>query len=85
MSEEEKKKIGAIDLASSREMNREFDIVEEFESTLDDIDKAFELFETDTVPDKITYLRFLVKDLDDLFSGEHESLRFRSFVIKRSK
>ncbi|MBW1771568.1 MAG: hypothetical protein JRG79_13820 [Deltaproteobacteria bacterium] len=85
MSEEEKKELGAIDLASSREMNREFDIVEEFESTLDDIDKAFELFETDTVPDKITYLRFLVKDLDDLFSREHESLRFRNFVIKRSK
>ena len=85
MSEEKKKELGAIDLASSREMNREFDIVEEFESTLDDIDKAFELFETDTVPDKITYLRFLVKDLDDLFSGEHESLRFRNFVIRRSK
>ena len=79
MSEEEKKEFGAIDLTSSREMNREFDIVEEFESTLDDIDKAFELFETDTVPDKITYLRFLVKDLDDLFSGGHESLRIRIF------
>ena len=85
MSDEEKKKVRAIDLTSSREMSREFDIVEEFESTLDDIDKAFELFETDTVPDKVSYLRFLVKDLDDLLSGENEQLRFRSFVITRSK
>lgn len=85
MSTEEKKKYGGIDLTSSREMSREFDIVEEFESTLDDIDKAFEIFETDTVPDKISYLRFLVKDLDDLLSGENERLRFRSFVITRSK
>jgi len=85
MEEKEKEKYRAIDLASSTEMSREFDIVEEFESTLDDIDKAFELFETDTVPDKITYLRFLVKDLDDLLSGDYETLRYRNFIIKRSK
>ena len=85
MSEEEKKDFGTIDLASSRELNREFDIVAEFESTLDDIDRAFELFDTDTVPDKVSYLRFLLKDLDDIFSGEYENLRFRNFVIKRTK
>jgi hypothetical protein len=85
MSEEEKKKHGAIDLTSSREMSREFDIVEEFESTLDDIEKALELYETDSVPDRVAYLRFLVQDLDDLLSGENERLRFRNFVITRSK
>jgi molecular chaperone GrpE (heat shock protein) len=67
----------------STELAREFDIVEEMENTLDDMEKAIELAETDEVSDKISYLRFLVKDLDKALSGEHEDLRQRKFLIKR--
>jgi hypothetical protein len=73
------------DYLKSTEMDREFDIVEELEKTLDEIDKAFEILETDDVPDKISYLRFLVRDLDSIFSGEQESLRYRRFTIQRSR
>lgn len=70
---------------TSTELNREFDIIEELEKTLDEIEKAFVLLETDDVPDKIAYLKFLIRDLDSLLSGENEALRYRRFTIKRSK
>lgn len=73
------------DFGESVELSREFDIVAEIEKSLDEIEKAFELMETDDVPEKISYLKFLIKDLDDLLSGENEPLRFRKFTLKRSK
>ena len=38
----------------STELDREFDLVEEFEKTIEDIEKAFEILETDEVPDKLS-------------------------------
>lgn len=73
------------DYNESVELPREFDIVAEIEKSLDEIEKAFELLETDDVPDKISYLKFLVRDLDDLLSGPNEPMRYRRFTIKRSK
>jgi hypothetical protein len=71
------------DYDKSTELSRKFDIVLEMEKSLNEIDKAFEFCDTDDVPEMITYLKFLVKDLDDLFSGENEALRYREFVLKR--
>lgn len=73
------------DYGKSTELSREFDIVEELEKTIDDVEKAFEIAETDEVPDRIAYLRFLVRDLDSLLSGENENLRYRRFTITRFK
>ena len=73
------------DFTESLELSREFDIVDEIEKALDDIEKSFELLETDDVPERIAYLKFLIRDLDDLFSGENEPLRYRKFTLKRSK
>ncbi len=73
------------DFGESVELSREFDIVAEIEKSLDEIEKAFELMEIDDVPEKISYLKFLIRDLDDLFSGENEPLRFRKFTLRRSK
>lgn len=73
------------DYSKSTELDREFDLVEEMEKTLDEIEQAFEMLETDDVPDRISYLRFLIKDLDSALSGEHESLRYRRFTLKRSQ
>lgn len=71
------------DYDKSTELSRKFDIVLEMEKSLDEIDKAFEFHDTDDVPEMITYLKFLVKDLDKLLSGENEGLRYREFVLKR--
>ncbi len=69
--------------ADSKELSRKFDVVLEIEKTLYDMDEAFSIDETDDIPDKISYLRFLIKELDDILSGDYESLRYRNFVIKR--
>ena len=53
------------DFTESLELSREFDIVAEIEKALDDIEKSFELLETDDVPEKIAYLKFLIRDLDE--------------------
>ena len=71
------------DYNKSTEMARKFDVVMELERNLDEIDKAFEIDDTDDVPELVSYLRFLVKELDDVFSGENEHLRYREFRIVR--
>ena len=81
----QKEKEMTQDFTESRELSREFDIVAEIEKALDDIEKAFELLETDDVPEKISYLKFLIRDLDDLFSGTNEPLRYRKFTLRRSE
>jgi hypothetical protein len=71
------------DTGGSRELSRKFDIVLEMEKTLDEMDKAFDLEDIDAVSELIPYIRFLVKDLDDIFSGKYENLRYREFVFRR--
>ncbi|MCD4717339.1 MAG: hypothetical protein K8R45_11445 [Desulfobacterales bacterium] len=71
------------DTNGSRELSRKFDIVLEMEKTLDEMDKAFDLEDIDAVSELISFIRFLVKDLDDIFSGEYENLRYREFVFRR--
>jgi hypothetical protein len=63
----------------------EFDIIEEMANTLDDIDSALKRAETDAVTEKVAYLRFLLKDLGDVLSGEYADLRRRRFITKGTK
>ena len=67
----------------SKELPRQFDIVMEMEKILDEIDREIDMENLNDVGELLSYLRFLVKDLDDIFSGEYENLRNREFVIKR--
>jgi len=72
-----------VNFDNSKELSRKFDIVLEIEKTLNELEEAFSIDETEDIPDMISYLRFLVKELDDTLSGEYENLRYRKFVIKR--
>jgi hypothetical protein len=71
------------DTSGSKELSRKFDIVLEMEKALDEMGKAFDLDDIDDVSELVSYIRFLVKDLDDIFSGEYENLRYREFVFRR--
>ncbi|MBW1705453.1 MAG: hypothetical protein JRJ86_09850 [Deltaproteobacteria bacterium] len=71
------------DANESKELSRKFDIVLEMEKALDEMDKAFDLDDIDDVSESISYIKFLVKDLDDIFSGEYENLRYREFIFRR--
>lgn len=75
----------ARDFSKSTEMDREFDIIEEVKSTLDEVDKALEKSETEALQEKVAYLRFLVDDLDDILSGEFEGLRLKRHIVKRTR
>ena len=71
------------DYNESTELPRNFDIVLEMEKTLDEIDNEISLDNINEVLELLSYLRFLVKDLDDIFSGENDNLRYRKFILKR--
>ena len=71
------------DYNESTELPRNFDIVMEMEKTLDEIDSEISLDNINEVLELLSYLRFLVKDLDDIFSGKNDNLRYRKFILKR--
>jgi len=73
------------DLFDSTVTDTEFDIIEEMANTLDDMDSALKRAETDAVTEKVAYLRFLLKDLGDVLSGEYADLRRRRFITKGTK
>ena len=72
------------DFDYSTETDTEFDIVNELRGALEGIEKAFNEGQKDDFSEKISYLKFLVKELDDSLSGQYEDLRRRRFITKRS-
>ncbi|MEJ2724716.1 MAG: hypothetical protein P8175_08735 [Deltaproteobacteria bacterium] len=75
----------ADDPFDSTVTDTEFDVIEEMGNALDDMDSALKRGETDAVTEKIAYLRFLLKDLGDILSGEYADLRRRRFITKGTK
>jgi hypothetical protein len=82
----ESKKDGSFDggFDYSTETDTEFDIVNELRGALEGIEKAFHQGQQDDFSEKISYLKFLVRELDDSLSGQYEDLRRRRFITKRS-
>ena len=72
----------AEDLFDSTVTDTEFDVIDEMTNALDDMDSALKRAETEVVTEKVAYLRFLLKDLGDVLSGEYEDLRRRRFITK---
>jgi hypothetical protein len=72
------------DLNKTTEMDREIDIIDELKKALDDTNKAIEESKIDDLPDKISFLKFLVNDLDGALSGEYVGLRTRRFIVKKA-
>jgi Mg2+ and Co2+ transporter CorA len=72
------------DHLSSTETDTEFDIVQELKGAVDDIEKAIRMSSEDDVLDKISYLKFLLGELDDALSGQFEELRLRRFITKKT-
>ena len=72
------------DLSKTTEMDREFDIIDELKEILDETNKAIEESKIDDLPDKISYLKFLVNELDNALSGEYAGLRVRRFIVKKA-
>ena len=69
----------------STELDTEYDIIDEMTDTLEEIEKSCESSEGKTAMDKISYLKFLLKELGYSLSGEFEELRRRRFIIKKTR
>ena len=82
----ERKKDGIFDgeFDYSTETDTEFDIVNELKEAIEGIEKAFLQGQKDNFSQKISYTKFLLKELDDSLSGQYEDLRRRRFITKRS-
>jgi hypothetical protein len=63
-------------------IDTEFDVIDELNSALVEIEKA--LKDREPLLEQIAYMRFLIKELDDGLSGQYEALRRRRFITKKS-
>jgi hypothetical protein len=82
----EKKQTGILDtdFDYSTETDTEFDIVHELKESVEGIEKVFHQGDEENFSEKISYLKFLLRELDDSLSGQYEELRRRRFITKKS-
>ena len=68
----------------STEMDTEYDVIDEMTETLEEIEKTYKSADKEILLDKISYMKFLLKELGYSLSGEYEILRRRRFIIKKT-
>jgi len=72
------------EFSSSTVTDTEFDIVEELKTTVTDLEKALKASSGKKITEKISYLKFLINELDDTLSGEFQTLRRKRFITKKT-
>jgi hypothetical protein len=72
------------EFSSSTVSDTEFDIVDELKATADDLEKTLKASVNKKITEKLSYLRFLVNELDDTLSGQFEALRRKRFITKKT-
>jgi hypothetical protein len=72
------------EFSSSTVTDTEFDIVEELKTTVTDLEKEVKSSGNKKISEKFSYLKFLIKELDDTLSGEFETLRRKRFITKKT-
>ena len=73
-----------IDLSESTVLDNEVDIIVELKRTADVIDDELGKLEAPIVEEKVSYLRFLIKELEDALSDDYEFLRYMRFITKET-
>jgi hypothetical protein len=74
----------ADEFSSSTVTDTEFDIVEELKATAADLEKETTPSSNKKISEKLSYLKFLINELDDTLSGEFEALRRKRFITKKT-
>lgn len=72
------------DFTTSTVIDTEFDIVDELKVTVNDLERELQESGNKKVTEKISYLGFLVNELDDTLSGEYQALRRKRFITKKT-
>ena len=70
--------------SSSTVTDTEFDIIDELKATVSDLEKGLKSSGNKKIAEKISYLKFLIHELDDTLSGKFEALRRKRFITKKS-
>ena len=73
-----------MDLSESTELDNEVDIIVELKRSVDVIDDELGRLEAPSAKEKVSYLRFLITELEDALSGEYEKLRYMRFITKKT-
>ena len=67
---------------TTTEMDTEYDVIVELKDSLNDIYQSIQESKLDGILDKVSYSRFLAKEIDDTFSGEeYKKKRHRRFIL----
>ena len=74
-----------VEIITTTEIDTEYDMIDELKDSLNDIYNSIQESNLEGILDKISYSRFLVKEIDDALSEEYENLRRRRFMVKKSK
>jgi len=72
------------EFSSSTVTDTEFDIVEELKTTVTDLEKEVKASGSKKIAEKLSYLKFLINELDDTLSGEFQTLRRKRFITKKT-
>jgi hypothetical protein len=73
-----------MDLSSSTVMDNEVDIIVELKNSLDVIEDALEKVEAPEAKESVSFMKFLVTELEDTLSGDYERLRYMRFIMKKT-
>ncbi len=73
-----------MDLSESTELDNEVDIIVELKRSVDVIDDELGRLEAPSAKENVSYLRFLITELEDALSGEYEKLRNMRFITKKT-
>jgi hypothetical protein len=72
------------EFSSSTVTDTEFDIVDELRATVTDLEKELNASGNKKITEKISYLKFLINELDDTLTGEFETMRRKRFITKKT-
>jgi hypothetical protein len=72
------------EFSSSTVTDTEFDIVDELRTTARDLEKELGSPANNKISEKLSYLEFLISELDDTLSGQFKPLRRKRFITKKT-
>ena len=68
---------------STDELNTDYDVVDELKTSLNDLYNMLQEANMEEHLEKVSYLRFLARKIDDSLTGEYKKLRIKRFAAKK--
>jgi hypothetical protein len=72
-----------INHKETTKLETDIDVIDEFRATSNEIEEAVMDLGLEVIPEKISYLRFLLNDMDEALTGELAWVRHRRPFLKK--